>query len=243
MNLALFDLDGTLIPGDSDHAFGEFMIELGWVDDGSWRRRNNAFFADYQRGELDLPSYIDFTTSAWRARSPQEQAQAQCDFIERRIRPQLLPPALELIERHRQAGDLLAVVTATNEFVTGPIAAALDIEHLLAVRLVRTPEGAWTGRINGVPTYQAGKITRVTQWLHDLGHDWSDFEQTWFYSDSMNDVPLLERVTHPVATNPSSALREWAQERGWPVLDLFSEQQRQSADSRTTAADPKGAQA
>ncbi|MEJ7139201.1 HAD family hydrolase [Amphibiibacter pelophylacis] len=236
MNLALFDLDGTLIPGDSDHAFGEFMIDLGWVDEGAWRERNNAFFADYQRGALDLPRYIEFTTSAWRSRTAAEQDVARQQFIAQRIRPQILPPALALIEKHRAAGDLIAVVTATNEFVTAPIVAALEIEHLLAVRLVRTPQGGWTGQIDGTPTYQAGKTVRVTEWLQAQGRDWADFGQTWFYSDSINDVPLLERVSHPVATNPSDALRRLALERGWPVLDLFDDAQRAAADPRQAAA-------
>lgn len=222
MRLALFDLDGTLIPGDSDHAFGEFMVDQGWVDADLHRRRNDAFYRQYQAGTLDIDEYIEFTTGAWRLRSLAEQAAASARFIGEVMQPQLLPPAFELLARHRAAGDLIAIVTATNEFITRPIADAFGVEHLLAVQLERDATGAATGRILGVPSFREGKIDRVHQWLARLGHRLADFEASVFYSDSTNDLPLLELVSEPVATNPSPALEAIAQERGWRILRLFA---------------------
>ncbi len=222
MKLALFDLDGTLIPGDSDHAFGEFMVSQGWVDAEEHGRRNDEFYRQYQDGSLDIHAYIDFTTGAWRRRSAAEQAAASVRFIAEVMAPQLLPPAFELVERHRAAGDLIAIVTATNEFVTRPIADVFGVEHLLAVQLERDGSGAATGRIAGVPSFREGKILRLQQWLAGLGRQLSDFESSVFYSDSTNDLPLLERVDEPVATNPSPALEAIALERGWRILRLFA---------------------
>ncbi|GCL65040.1 HAD family hydrolase [Pseudaquabacterium pictum] len=219
--LALFDLDGTLIPGDSDHAFGEFMVQLGWVDAEAHRRANDAFYAQYQAGTLDIDAYIAFTTGAWRQRPLAEQAAASRRFITEVMQPQLLPPAFDLLRQHQQAGDLVAIVTATNEFITRPIADALGVPHLLAVRLLRDAEGRATGRIDGVPSFREGKIARVHQWLAGLGHQLSDFSASVFYSDSTNDLPLLELVSEPVATNPSPALEAIALQRGWRILRLF----------------------
>lgn len=219
--LALFDLDGTLIPGDSDHAFGEFMVQLGWVNAEAHRRANDAFYAQYQAGTLDIDDYIAFTTGAWRQQPLAAQAEASRRFISEVMQPQLLPPAFDLLRQHQQAGDLVAIVTATNEFITRPIADAFGVPHLLAVRLQRDDQGRATGRIDGVPSFREGKITRVHQWLAGLGHQLSDFSASIFYSDSTNDLPLLERVSDPVATNPGPALERLARERGWPVLRLF----------------------
>jgi HAD superfamily hydrolase (TIGR01490 family) len=222
MKLALFDLDGTLIPGDSDHAFGEFMVALGWADADEHRRRNDAFYRQYQAGTLDIHEYINFTTGAWRHRSPAEQAQASARFIAEVMQPQLRAPAFELLQQHRDAGDLVAIVTATNEFITRPIAEAFGVAHLLAVQLERDAQGAATGRIRGVPSFREGKIDRVHAWLLAQGHTLADFEASVFYSDSTNDLPLLELVSEPVATNPSPALEAIAQARGWRILRLFS---------------------
>ncbi|MES2716436.1 MAG: HAD family hydrolase [Pseudomonadota bacterium] len=223
--LALFDLDGTLIPGDSDHAFGEFMVQLGWVDADAHRRANDAFYQQYLAGTLDIDAYIAFSTSAWRHRPLAEQAAASARFMAEVMQPQLLPPAFALLRQHQQAGDLVAIVTATNEFVTRPIAAALGVPHLLAVQLQRDDQGRATGRIDGVPSFRDGKIHRVRQWLAALGYDatdpLADFEASVFYSDSTNDLPLLELVRTPVATNPSPALAAIAQQRGWRILRLF----------------------
>ena len=219
--LALFDLDGTLIAGDSDHAFGEFMVAQGWVDPVIHRQRNDAFFRQYQAGTLDIDEYIDFTTSAWRSRPLAEQAALSQHFMREVMAPQLLPPARALLQAHREAGDLIAIVTATNDFVTRPIADALGVEHLLAVQLQRDADGRATGRVQGVPSFREGKIVRVHQWLASLGCALGGFSHSVFYSDSTNDLPLLESVSEPVATNPSPALADIARSRGWRILRLF----------------------
>jgi HAD superfamily hydrolase (TIGR01490 family) len=222
MNLTLFDLDGTLIPVDSDHAFGRFMVDVGWVDGAVWGEKNDEFFAQYNAGTLDLPAYVDFATSAFRSRPLAEALAMRKRFMADVMRPALRPEAIALVEQHRAAGDLMAVVTATNAFVTEPIAAAFGVEHLIAVNLQRDAAGRYTGGIDGVPSFRAGKIERVEGWLRGLGAQWRDFERVTFYSDSTNDLPLLERVSHPVATNPSPALARIASERGWPQLQLFA---------------------
>jgi HAD superfamily hydrolase (TIGR01490 family) len=220
-NLTLFDLDGTLIAGDSDHSFGEFMVDVGWADGDAWRRRNDEFYATYVAGALDVHAYVDFATSVWRGRTPQEQADVHARFMREVVAPMLTPQARALVRRHQDAGDLVAVVTATNEFVTRPIAQAFGVPELLAIELERDAGGAITGAIKGVPTYQHGKVARVEQWLAARQAGWDDFDRITVYSDSINDLPLLERATHPVATNPSAALEAVATERGWAILRLF----------------------
>ena len=222
MNLTLFDLDGTLIPNDSDHAFGAFMVDIGWANGEQWRARNDDFFAQYQAGCLDLAAYIDFATSVWRRRPLSEAYAARERFMAEVMLPEIQAKARALVRQHQEAGDLVAIVTATNQFVTEPIAAAFGVEHLLAVQLQRDAQGAFTGAIEGVPSYQAGKITRVHQWLAGLGRQWDEFERISFYSDSMNDLPLLDLVSHPVATNPTPALADIASARGWTTLKLFA---------------------
>jgi HAD superfamily hydrolase (TIGR01490 family) len=221
MKLALFDLDGTLIPKDSDHAFGEFAITLGWADAVDFRRRNDAFYDDYQSGRLDMAAYVDFATAAWRQRPIAELARARQRFVELVVRPMLGAAALDLVRRHRDAGDLVAIVTATNDFVTRPIAALFGVDELIATELARDADGRVTGAIQGVPAFREGKVARVQQWLSERGLTLADFERSTFYSDSANDLPLLERVSEPVATNPGPALERVAQERGWPVLKFF----------------------
>lgn len=222
MNLALFDLDGTLIPGDSDHAFGDFMVRIGWADGGEWLRRNDAFYAQYQAGQLNLPEYIAFATAVWRSRPLDEALAARQRFMGEVMLPMMRDNARALVREHQERGDLVAIVTATNEFVTTPIAEAFGVPDLIAVQLERDATGHYNGAIRGVPSFQAGKITRVEQWLAGQGRALKDFEQVHFYSDSMNDLPLMERVSHPVATNPSAALAQIAQTRGWPILNLFA---------------------
>jgi len=221
MNLTLFDLDGTLIPGDSDHSFGGHMVDIGWADGEAWRTRNDQFYADYCAGNLNLGEYINFTTGVWRHRSADEVAAVQQSFMDQVMTAQIRPEARALIEKHRAAGDLIAIVTATNEFVTTPIARAFGVEHLIAVELEQA-DGAYTGRIRGTPSFKEGKIQRVHDWLAGLGRQWSDFERQTFYSDSINDLPLLEAASHPVATNPAPSLAKIATERGWPILNLFA---------------------
>ena len=222
MKLALFDLDGTLLPIDSDHAFGEFMVRLGWADAQAFRRANDEFYAQYQAERLDVQAYIRFATSAWRGRSEQELAEASRRFIGEIIAPAVLEPALALVRRHAEAGDRLAIVTATNEFVTRPIAKLFGVEHLIATELQRDAAGRVTGEVLGVPSYREGKVERVRQWLQQQGWRWADVRHISVYSDSTNDLALLEQATHPVATNPSAALERIAAERGWPILKLFA---------------------
>ena len=221
-SLCLFDLDETLIPFDSDHAWGEFMIRLGWVDEAAFRRRNDEFFADYKAGKLDVHAYIAFVTEPLRQRSAAQAAAAHQRFMQEVITPQITARALALVREHRDRGDTVALVTATNEFVTAPIARTFGIADLIAIRLERDAFGTITGRIDGVPSYREGKVTRVEQWLGEQGAHWNDFRHTTVYSDSLNDLPLLERATDPVATNPSPALEAVATERGWRILNLFT---------------------
>lgn len=220
--LALFDLDGTLIPRDSDHAFNEFVIELGWADAAAFKRRNDGFYQDYLAGRLDIDAYVAFATSPWRDRSDAELAEASARFVDTVVRPMLLPPALSLVQRHLDAGDEVALVTATNDFVTRPIAALFGIDTLIATNLARDERGRATGRIAGTPSFREGKVERVAAWLAQGGRSIDGFARSVFYSDSTNDLPLLERVSEPVATNPGPALERIANERGWPVLKLFT---------------------
>lgn len=220
--LALFDLDHTLLPLDSDYEWGVFTTRIGWTDPEEFGRRNDAFFADYQAGTLDVHDYVRFATEAVRARGAETSARAHAQFMAEVITPAIRQAALALIESHRDAGDQVVIVTATNEFITRPIAQALGVDELLAVQLARDASGWITGEIDGHPTMREGKVLRMQQWLAQRGLDWGDVEST-FYSDSMNDVPLLEKVDHPVATNPDARLRALAQQRGWRILDLFTE--------------------
>jgi HAD superfamily hydrolase (TIGR01490 family) len=220
--LALFDLDGTLLPIDSDHAWGEYMIALGWVDAATFRSGNDAFYAQYQAGALDIDAYIDFATAPLRAQDAAARAAAHERFMREVIAPATRPAARELVEAHRARGDLLALVTSTSDFITAPIAAAFAIDALIATRLERAADGTPTGRIAGVPAFREGKVLRVGQWLAASGADWAGFSRISVYSDSVNDLALLEKATDPVATNPSPELEAIARARGWRVLNLFA---------------------
>jgi HAD superfamily hydrolase (TIGR01490 family) len=220
--LTLFDLDHTLLPIDSDHAWGEFMIEIGWADAASFRRGNDDFYAQYLAGRLDINAYIAFATAPLRARNGGERSEAHARFMREVIVPAISPAAEALVRGHRERGDRLALVTSTNDFVTAPIAAAFAIDALIATRLESAADGTPTGRIAGIPAYREGKVARVGQWLAAEGSDWRDFERISVYSDSLNDLALLEKATDPVATNPSPELAAVARERGWRILTLFA---------------------
>ena len=220
MKLALFDLDHTLLPIDSDQSWGQFTTTLGWTDAEEFTRKNDGFYADYQAGTLDIHDYVRFATEAFRIRPRAEAEAAHARFMQEVIWPVIRPEALSLLKKHRDAGEQLLIITATNEFVTRPIADALGVDELIAVELVRDAEGWYSGEISGVPSLREGKVERLQQWLHQHGLDWDKVETT-FYSDSSNDIPLLERVNHPVATNPDAKLKAVAIERGWPILELF----------------------
>ena len=223
-NVTLFDLDHTLLPIDSDHAWGVFTTTIGWTDPLAFAQRNEDFYAQYQAGTLDIHDYVRFATDAVRRHGEEASHAAHADFMRLVVQPAIRPEALELVRRHQRAGDQVAIITATNEFVTRPIAEAFAVPDLIAVELTRdnTPGAAgWiTGEINGVPSMREGKVLRFGQWLQNRALDWQDIHLT-FYSDSTNDLPLLERANEPVATNPDARLRAIAAERGWRILDLF----------------------
>jgi HAD superfamily hydrolase (TIGR01490 family) len=220
--LALFDLDGTLLPVDTNQAFGRHLAQLGWVDAGDWAARNRAFLDAHHRGELDLDAFIAFCTAPWRERPQAEVDAARATFTREVIAPAIPAAAFALVRRHQQAGDLVALVTGTNDFLAEPIAALFGIDELIAVRLARDATGQPTGAIDGVPSFHVGKIARVHDWLATHGRTLTSFEQVVFYGDSVNDIPIMEKVSHPVAVNPSAALRTLADARGWPVLELFA---------------------
>jgi len=218
-----FDLDHTLLPLDSDYEWGEFTIRLGWVDEKTFGERNRAFYAAYLAGSLDVHEYVRFATEAFRRQGAQAAQAAHRQFMREVIAPAIKTTALAVLEHHRRLGDELVIVTATNEFVTRPIAHTLDVEHLLAVELERDASGWYTGEVRGIPSIREGKVQRVQEWLAARSLDWADVETT-FYSDSINDLPLLEKVNHPVPSNPDARLRALATERGWPILEIFKNQ-------------------
>ena len=222
MKLALFDLDHTLIPIDSDYEWGVFTTTIGWTDPAEFGRKNDEFFARYKAGTLDIHDYVRFATDAVRIQGAMNSEAAHASFMRDVALPAIKIEALALVDGHRRAGDALVIVTATNEFVTRPIAQAFGIAELIAVELERDPATGWiSGEIKGVPSAREGKVTRVEQWLAARQLGWGDVEAT-FYTDSINDLALLEKVAHPVATNPDAHLREIAQKRGWRILDLWT---------------------
>jgi HAD superfamily hydrolase (TIGR01490 family) len=224
MKLALFDLDHTLLPLDSDHAWGVFTTTLGWTDPVDFSRRNDEFFAHYRAGTLDIHEYIHFSTLAIRRHGAIKSEAAHADFMRTVIKPAIQPKALELVRSHQEQGDQVLIITATNEFVTRPIAEAFGVNELIAVELEWeeiSGESAWfTGEIKGIPSFREGKVTRIEAWLAARQLRLSDVEST-FYTDSINDLSLMENVTHPVATNPDDRLRAIAVQKGWRILDLF----------------------
>jgi len=220
--LALFDLDHTLLALDSDYQWADFLARTGRAGDpAAARRRNDDLMAAYNAGSLTAEAAAEFMLGLLAPHAPSDLAAWHEVFMAEVIRPVIDEAALALVRRHQEVGDLCAIVTATNHFVTAPIARALGIAHLIATE----PEiinGRYTGRIQGVPSFREGKIVRVRDWLAGMNLTLADFAASYFYSDSINDVPLMETVSHPVATNPSAGLRELARQRGWPVLELFS---------------------
>jgi len=218
--LALFDLDYTLLPIDSDHAWGEFLVEAGEVDGPSYRARNDAFFEQYKAGTLDIFEFLAFSLEPL-ARLPRAQLDAlHARFMTEVIAPQLKPAARALVAQHHDAGDLCAVVTATNAFVTGPIVRAFGIPHLVAT-VPAQEAGRFTGGVRGAPCFKEGKVARVEAWLESMGLAFDSFSRSSFYSDSRNDLALLERVTDPVATNADAGLLDIAQSRRWRTLSLY----------------------
>jgi HAD superfamily hydrolase (TIGR01490 family) len=222
MKLTLFDLDHTLIPVDSDYEWGVYTTAMGWNDPSEFSRRNEEFFAQYRAGTMDIQAYIRFATLALCQHGAIKSEAVHGHFMKDVIQKVVHPQALQLVQQHQLSGDTVLIVTATNEFVTRPIAQAFGVTDLIAVNLARDPQSGWfTGEIEGTPSFREGKITRVQQWLTQRQLDWADVETT-FYSDSINDLPLLEQVDHPVATNPDERLRAIAMARGWRILELFA---------------------
>lgn len=228
IRVALFDLDHTLLPIDSDYEWGVFTTTIGWTDPVAFAQRNDEFFAQYQAGTLDIHDYVRFATDAVRRHGAQEAALAHAQFMQRVVSPAIRPQALELVRAHQASDDHVVIITATNEFVTRPIAQAFGVQDLIAVELARdeAPGGTgWiTGDIAGVPSAREGKVVRFAQWLAQRALAREDVHVT-FYSDSTNDLPLLERADAAVATNPDARLRAIASARGWRILDLFSDPQ------------------
>ncbi|MFL6657285.1 MAG: HAD family hydrolase [Massilia sp.] len=222
-NLALFDLDHTLLPIDSDYEWGQFLVRIGAVDPVAFKAANDAFFAQYQAGTLDPVQYLEFALGTL-ARFPRAQLDAMHQrFMDEVITPAILPAARELLQRHQDAGDLVCIITATNRFVTAPIAKALGVAHLIAAVPEEDEHGNLTGKLLGVPTSGPGKVTHTHAWLEQIGTPLAGFGSSHFYSDSHNDIPLLSVVTHPVATNPNAALASHAASLGWPLLHLFND--------------------
>lgn len=223
--LALFDLDHTLIPLDSDFSWGEYTTALGWTDVAVFKQKNHEFYEHYKAGTLDIHAYIRFATAALVQQGAIKSIAAHADYMSAIIQKAIYPQALKLVRDHQTAGDEVIIVTATNAFVTRPIAKAFGVDELIAVDLAidDAPGGTgwYTGEIAGVPSFREGKVTRVTQWLVERGLSW-DSVHTTFYSDSINDVPLMEKAHVAVATNPDARLRELAEQRGWRILELFS---------------------
>lgn len=216
MPLAIFDLDNTLIAGDSDYLWGEFLVEHRLVDVAAYQAQNERFYRDYQARQLDIFAYLTFALTPLTRFSPEELTALHARFMQERINPILLPKAVELVERHRHQGDTLMVITATNRFITEPIVAAFNIPHLLASE-PEMIDGRYSGRPTGIPCYQHGKVQRLEAWLEARGES---LEGSYFYSDSANDIPLLDRVDYPVAVDPDGALREYAEQNRLPIISL-----------------------
>ena len=220
-HLTLFDLDHTLLPIDSDQSWGRFTTQVGWTSKEDFLVKNEAFYQDYCRGELDIHAYVRFATQTIRNKGEALSNAMRERFIQEVIAPQIKPQALSLVAEHQSRGEEVVIITATNEWVTRPIADLFGVRELIALQLSRDPSGWITGEIEGTPTLGAGKLTRLQQWLTERGLSLSDLKTT-FYSDSINDAPLLGAVNFPVATNPDDALRALATQNGWPILELFA---------------------
>ena len=216
MALALFDLDNTLLHGDSDHLWGEFMCQIGAVDSVEYRQQNDQFYADYQAGNLDIYAYNEFCLQPLTKYSLEQLQQWRTQFLYEIIVPTILPHGQEKIAKHRHADDQIVIITATNEFITKPIAKHMNITTLLAT----TPEvieGRYTGKVAGTPCFREGKVARLNAWLRNSNYDLSG---SYFYSDSVNDLPLLELVQNPIAVDPDEKLRQYAEQNEWPVISF-----------------------
>ena len=219
MELVLFDLDNTLLAGDSDFEWAQFLISKGVLDKEVYEARNQQFYDQYKAGTLDIFEFLDFQLKPLARHSRAQLDAWHREFLDTRIRPMMTDKSRALVRTHLDSGAVVAVVTATNSFVTGPIVRAFGIPHLIAT-IPAQHDGVFTGKPRGTPAFKAGKIERVEAWLESLGLCWESFAKSSFYSDSHNDLPLMGKVTHPVAVDPDDTLRAHAQAQGWPVISL-----------------------
>ena len=219
MRLALFDLDNTLLAGDSDYEWGQFLVDRGVLQRAEYEAQNRAFYEQYKAGTLDIHEFLGFALRPLAQHTPEELERWHRDFMQARIEPMMLPAARKLVRRHLDAGDLCAIITSTNSFVTRPIARAFGIEHLIATEPEKR-NGRFTGRVAGLPSFREGKVRRLDEWLAGLRRRFADFSESACYSDSHNDLPLLERVSRPVAVDPDETLAREAERRGWERISL-----------------------
>jgi len=216
LKLALFDLDNTLIAGDSDYLWGEFLCEHDYVDPNAYHAGHDKYYQEYLEGILDINEFLQFQLGPMAGKSPQQLQDWQDNYIELKIRPILLDRAIDLIDQHRKQDHIPIIITATNRFLTEPITAMFDVENLIASE-AEMVDGVFTGKPTGIPSYREGKIKRLKAWLNDKN---MVPEESWFYSDSHNDIPLLEYVDHATAVDPDDHLRTIAEQRGWPIISL-----------------------
>ncbi|BAW80954.1 haloacid dehalogenase-like (HAD) superfamily protein [Candidatus Nitrosoglobus terrae] len=217
MSLAIFDLDNTLLAGDSDYLWGQFLAEQGVVDSQYYEQTNNAFYRQYQEGTLDIDEFLAFQLAPLSQYAPSQLERWRSQYLEEKIRPIMLPKAQNLLSAHQAQGHTLLIITATNRFITQPIAEMLQVDHLIATE-PEIREGRYTGRVSGIPSYREGKVIRLKTWLKTQSLTLE--EASWFYSDSHNDIPLLEQVTYPVAVNPDKKLDSYARINGWNIINL-----------------------
>ena len=223
--LALFDLDHTLLPCDSDYEWGQFLARIGVVDSEYYARQNERFYQDYKEGKLDIHEFLRFALKPLSEHSRAQLKEWHDAFMKEVINGQLRQEALDLVKRHQDAGDVCCVITATNSFVTRPIVESFGIEHLIATEPATAgnqPFANYTGEVSGTPNFREGKIQNLHDWLASQKLSLNTLPYSYFYSDSMNDLPLLEKVSHPIATNPDDRLRNEAKQRNWPILELFA---------------------
>ena len=219
MNLALFDLDNTILAGDSDYNWSRFLIQEGYLDGAIHAEKNEKFYADYKAGTLDIYAFVEFQFKPL-ARNPRTVLnQLLKKYVEEVITPMITEKARALVKKHQEAGDLIIVITATNSFITKPIAALFDIENLIGTD-PEEKEGEFTGKVSGLPSFKEGKVTRLEALLQSKHLSLASFEKSYFYSDSHNDLPLMQKVTHPVAVDSDDILSEYATSKGWPQISL-----------------------
>jgi HAD superfamily hydrolase (TIGR01490 family) len=219
MNLAIFDLDNTLLDGDSDYNWGLYLVKKGYLDEGEYKEQNQKFFEEYQVGKLDIFAFAEFQFRFLKNNTRKFLNDVRSDYINEIIKPMILKKAIDLVNQHKEAGDRLLIITATNSFITKPIGELFGIDELIGTDPEEN-EGEFTGKVKGTPSFKEGKVTRLFDWLGEKNLKLADFEKTFFYSDSQNDLALLEVVTNPVVVNGDKILLEKAQEKNWPTLKL-----------------------